>query len=192
MDDNGNAIIVWDQSDGSNSQVFMSEYRNGSWSHPTGLSDNISPDGQDTWSPQVAMDNNGNAIIVWRQFDGSNDQIFMSEYRNGSWSHPATLSDNISPDGQKVFSQQVAMDDNGNAVIVWDQSDGSNEQIFMSEYRNGSWSHPATLSDNISPDGRTTDRPQVVMDNNGNIVIVWQQYVYISSSIQHIFMSEFR
>jgi len=27
------------------------------------------------------MDNNGNAIIVWKQNDGNKDQIFMSEYR---------------------------------------------------------------------------------------------------------------
>ena len=74
-------------------------------------------------------------MIVWFQWNNSNHQIFRSEFRSGSWSDPANLTDNISPDGQTAYSPQLAMDDNGNAVIVWQQSDGSNDQIFRSEYR---------------------------------------------------------
>jgi hypothetical protein len=83
MDDNGNAIITWYQSDGFKNQIFKSEYRGGVWHHPSSLTDNISPDGQSASYPQVAMDNNGNAIITWEQLDGSNWQIFKSEYRWG-------------------------------------------------------------------------------------------------------------
>jgi len=189
MDDNGNAIIIWLQSDGSNNQIFKSEYRSGSWTHPSNLTDNISPDGQDADYPQVAMDNNGNAVIVWEQSDGTNDQIFKSEYRSGTWTHPSGLSDNISPDGQNAVTVQAAMDDNGNVLISWEQSDGSNNQIFMSEYRSGSWTHPSGLSDNISPDGQNADDSHIAMDNNGNAVIVWRQS---DSSNNQIFMSEYR
>jgi hypothetical protein len=52
-----------------------------SWTHPADVTDNISPDGEDGSAPQVAMENNGNAIITWLQSDGSKTQIFMSEYR---------------------------------------------------------------------------------------------------------------
>lgn len=63
------------------------------WKHPSDLSDNISPDEQDAWFDfQVAMDNNGNALIVWRQSDGNNWQIFKSEYRDGEWTHPEDLA----------------------------------------------------------------------------------------------------
>ncbi|HRU55064.1 MAG TPA: hypothetical protein P5245_11230, partial [Candidatus Sumerlaeia bacterium] len=188
MDDKGNAIIVWQQSDGSKNQIFMSEYRGGVWTHPGGLSDNISPDGQDADNPQVAMDNNGNAIIVWKQYEGSSsNQIFMSEYRNGVWIHPQNISDYISIVHQNAHDPQVAMDDNGNAIIVWMQNDGANDQIFMSEYRRGAWKHPASRSDNISPDKQSAYLPQVAMDNNENAVIVWQQ---IDGSKRQIFKSE--
>ena len=79
-DKNGNVIIVWEQSDGANDQIFKSEYRGGIWTHPGGLSDNISPDGQDAASPQAAMSNNGKAIICWRQPPGG---IYKSEYQFG-------------------------------------------------------------------------------------------------------------
>jgi hypothetical protein len=84
---------------------------------PADLTDYISPDGLPARDPQVAMDDDGNAIITWRHEVGSSHQIYMSEYRNGAWTHPSGLSDNISPDGQDAQGHQVAMDDNGNAII---------------------------------------------------------------------------
>jgi uncharacterized protein YheU (UPF0270 family) len=194
MSNNGDAVIVWLQSDGTNNQIFKSEYRNGSWTHPADLGDNVSPDGQDANDPYVAMNANGNAVIVWRQSDGTYSQIYKSDYRAGTWKNPLDLNDNISPDGEPLNSNaiftQAAMDDNGDAVIVWTQLDESyNAQVFKSEYRNGSWTHPSGLSDNISPDGPFADLPQVAMDKNGNAIIVWYQK---AGSYFHIFKSEYR
>lgn len=189
MDNNGNAIIAWHQYDGVAYQIFKSEYRNGTWTHPTSISDNISPNGQNTYSAQIAMSDNGDAIISWYQADGAHNQIFKSEYRNGSWTHPASLGDNISINGQEANANEVAMDDSGNTVLVWHQSNGTHFQIFKSEYRNGAWTHPTTLSNNISPDGQSATLPQVSMDNLGNAVIVWGQS---NGTHQQIFKSEYR
>lgn len=117
------------------------------WKHPSGLSDNISPGG-DAGNNQVAMDDNGNALIVWEQSDGGKLQIYKSEYRDGEWTHPEDVTENINPDGPDAadnpqvadegdvgVSPQVAMDTLGNALIVWPQYDGSKTQIFKSEYR---------------------------------------------------------
>ncbi|PKN51686.1 MAG: hypothetical protein CVU55_10625 [Deltaproteobacteria bacterium HGW-Deltaproteobacteria-13] len=189
MDNQGNAIIVWTQSDGATSQIFKSEFRGGVWHHPSGLGDHISISGQNAGLPKVAMDDNGNAIIVWEQSNGANSQIFKSEYRNGTWTNPLSLDDNISPDGQEAYFPQVAMDNNGNALIVWAQSNGANSQIFKSEYRSGTWTNPLSLDDNISPDGQNAAFPQVAMDDNGNAIIVWYQSDGANS---RIFKSEYR
>lgn len=205
IDNNGNAVVVWEQSDGTNGQIFKSEYRGGTWTNPANLSDPISPTGQVAFSPQVKMDNNGNAIIVWSQSDGANNQIFKSEYRNGVWKNPASLADNISPDGQDANPYQeasVRMDNNGNAIITWEQFDGTNWQIFKSEYRGGAWTNPANLSDHISPAGQDAyslsdnqfpfpvfHNPQVAMADNGNAIIVWSQS---DGTNYKIFKSEYR
>jgi uncharacterized protein YheU (UPF0270 family) len=189
MNDNGDAIVVWYQSDGAKNQIFRSEYLNGIWSDPADLSDNISPDGEDAFEPQVALNNAGEAVIVWRQSDGSTVQIFRSEKRNGLWIDPTDLSDNLSPDGQNAFEPQVALNANGEAVIVWYQFAGANNQIFRSEFRNGAWIDPAGLSDNISPDGTNASLPQVGLDNDGEAAIVWAQS---DGMKDQIFRSEFR
>jgi hypothetical protein len=189
IDSSGNTIIVWHQRNGVNNQIFKSEYRNGVWTHPANVNDNISPDGAEAGYPNVAMDDNGNAIITWQQAVGVNSQVFKSEYRNNTWTHPANLADNISPDGQNVNYPIVKMDNLGNAIVVWQQSDGAFGQIFKSEYRDGVWAHPANLSDNISPDGSLALSPQVAMDDNGNALVTWEQS---NALIYEIFKSEYR
>jgi uncharacterized protein YheU (UPF0270 family) len=189
LNDNGEAVIVWTQTDGANYQIFRSEYRNGAWTEPTGPTDNISPNGLDATDPQVALNNNGDTVIVWSQFDGLKKQIFRSEYRNGSWKDPVGSSDNISPDGQDAVIPRVDLNDQGEAVIVWSQSNGTHNQIFRSEYRNGSWKDPAGISDNISPDGQSTAIPQVDLNNQGEAVIVWEQSDGMNS---RVFLSEYQ
>jgi hypothetical protein len=154
------------------------------------LSNHFSQAGQTVLSPTVAMDNNGNAIIAWAQSDGTNTQIFKSEYRSGAWTDPTSLSDNISPDTQNAENPDVAMDNNGNAIITWDQLDGPAGyfQIYKREYRSGSWDPPLNLSDNISPDGEDATSPQVGMDNLGNAIIAWQQ----GGTVQKVLRSEYR
>jgi mRNA-degrading endonuclease HigB of HigAB toxin-antitoxin module len=185
MDDNGNAIIIWRESDGSNVQVFKSEYRNGAWTHPADLSDNISPDGQDISTMNLSMDGNDNAIITWSQFDGTYRHLFISEYRNGAWTHPADLTDNISPAGMNPDYPVLVMDDMNNVILVYKGSNGSNLQIFKSEFRDGLWTHPADLSDSFSFNGYNASSSNVIMDNNGYAIIVCVQNT-------NIYMSEYR
>ena len=136
MDSNGNAVIVWEQQNGPSIQIYMSEYRNDVWTHPSNLTtDAISISGQTAFNPFLAMDNNGNAIIVWNQDDGSAPQIYKSVYRNSLWTHPSNLAtDALSVSGQESLFPRVAMSNTGSAVSVW-QRDVANGSIYMSELR---------------------------------------------------------
>lgn len=189
LSDNGDAVIVWTQSDGAHSQIFRSEFRNGDWDDPESLSDNISPDGAFAQTPQVHMNADGDTLIVWVQSDGANPQLFRSEYRNGVWTDPASLTDNFTPDGGAVLDFQSALNGLGEAVIAWQQFDGGRNQIFRSEYRGGDWSDPANLPDNISPSQTPSDPPQMALSDNGDTVIVWRQN---DNMFFQIFRSEYR
>lgn len=129
VNDNGNAIIVWEQDDGTAPhRISLSEYRNGGgWSTPAP----ISPDGADARNPGLLMNNNDDAMITWCQYDDTgNGQRYLTKYRNGyGWSTPVS----ISPSGVHTCSTQVVMNDNGDAIIIWLQSDGDDRTLYMSE-----------------------------------------------------------
>lgn len=176
MDDNGNALIVWGQVDGDYDRIFLSEYRNGSWTHPK-LSDPISVDNDnDAYDPVVAMSNDGTAVIAWTQYDDSYDRIYYMEYRDDEWSTPAP----ISPTGQNARDPDVAMDDSGNAVIAWTQSDGSYSQIYVADYNltdQDTWTAPDSLADdNVSVDGYNTNGNVSVAVDDGHAVIAYTQH----------------
>lgn len=182
VDDNGYAIIIWTQWDGTNTRLYLSERdaMTGIWTHPANLTDSIDPLGGFVFvQPQIAMSSNGHAIIAWSQFNAGETKIYLSERDNVTkvWTHPADINDYISPDGQDAEYPKVAVAENGDAVLVWEQSDGSNTQIFMSQRdgTSGVWNHPADLTDNISPAGQDAVRPEVAMDDTGNATVAWSQ-----------------
>lgn len=188
MNNSGDIIVAWIQegSDGKD-QVFLSEFRNGSWSYPSGLSDFISIAGRHSYGVKVAMSDDGEAIVVWEQYGsyGSDGDIYMSEYRNGVWSHPTSHNDNISPNGSWASDAEVAMNDSGDAVIVWRQENNSNSsRIYVSEYRNGSWVHPNDINDSLSEGGASY--PTVAINDAGKTIIVWSRY---SSGARRIYKS---
>jgi mRNA-degrading endonuclease HigB of HigAB toxin-antitoxin module len=178
MDNNGNAIITWDQKDdpSGKTQIFKSEYRNSSWTNPSGLSDNISPDGQNASSPQVGMDDLGNAIIAWKQATTTKEKVFRSTYRNSTWTNPSSLSDFISFSDSDGANVQLAMDTLGNAILLWEQNDGVALRNYVSEFRisTGQWVNPSSISDSFSGNGAQGNASRVSMNNLGDGIVVWK------------------
>lgn len=190
MNDRGKSLIVWQQGDPTYTQIFRAEFRSGSWIQPSNLSDNSSPDGYSSGPPSVAINNDGTAIIVWPQDVGGIYQIFRSEFRNGTWLDPINIASGFSPPGTNAHSPKVVLNDNDEALVVWIQSDGSKDQVFLSEFREGSWTDPSTLQNNIIPDGQEVHTVDVTLNDNGDSVIVWAEDN--DSSISQIYRAERR
>ena len=83
--------------------------------------------------PQVAADGSGNAVAVWRQFDGTYYNIWSNRYVAGTGWSTAQL---IETDTGYAAAPQVAVDGSGNAVAVWYQSDGTRNNIWSNRYGN--------------------------------------------------------
>ena len=197
MNGRGDAIVVWLQSDGSHMHVYGRQLLGGSWMTIDAGSGHIDPEGQDSNAPHAAMDDNGDALVVWSQSDGTNSHIYKSEYRGGAWTHPSSLAgDNIDPEipaAQPSYRPRAAMDNAGNAIIAWSgYSDASNSHIYRSEYRGGSWTHPADLGDYIDQStvfAQSADDARVAMGDNGEAAIVWTAG---DGTNTHIYMTEYR
>jgi hypothetical protein len=136
----------------------MSQLNNEIWSSPQVISENATQ----ASNPDVAMDNNGNAIIVW-EYWANDGGIAMMEKRNGAWSAPKAITA-AGPPYTSTALPSVVMNDAGKAIIVWSQRD-----IYKKEYANGAWSDPVAVSS-----GGDTDYHQVVINNKGTAIITWR------------------
>jgi hypothetical protein len=166
MDRLGNAVAVWQRSNGQDSVVQAAvRSAGGRWSEPKDLS----APGDSAFSADIAVEG-GQMTAVWLILRDRRT-IVQSSSRTiaGDWKPAATLS---APVGN-TSAPAVAMDDHGGAVASWLWSNGSFLVVqAASRMAAGEWSEPQVLS---GP-GRSASRPQVVVDGNGNAIIGWARY----------------
>jgi len=169
---NGNAIAVWAQSDGSRYNIWANRYdaASGTWG-TAGLIETDDAGGAN--SPQIAIDANGNAIAVWHQSDGSQDNIWANRYQPGLGWGTAELIE--VDDAGYAFEAQIAFDANGNAIAVWRQHDGTRYNIQANRYdaASGSWGTAKLIETDDAGGARF---PQIAIDASGNAIAVWQQF----------------
>ncbi len=172
MDNNGNVIAVWIQSDGSKKNVWANRYvADGSW----GTEELIgTTDLGDANSPEIAFDASGNAIVVWHQNNGLASDIWFNRYVSGlGW----TVAEKIeTDDANSAMFPEIAMDDSGNAIAVWYQTDGTQNNTVTNRYDVGTdtWGTAALIEDDNS--GDVDGRPQIIMDSSGNAIAAWRQH----------------
>jgi len=169
IDSNGNAIAVWVQNDGTRDNIWANRYVDGlGW----GSAEPIEMDDTgDAWFPQVAVDDIGNAIAIWRQFDGSYWSVWANRYSLGAgWDMAELLEAGVSGD---AWQQQIAMDANGNAIVVWLEFDGANNYVWSKRYVAGvGW----TANELVDPDPASfLAEPRVKIDKMGNAIVVWSR-----------------
>src|SRR5438034_990952 len=82
-----------------------------------------------------------------------------------------TDGDDLSPPGQNASSPQVGVDSAGNAVAVWQRSDGTRDRVqARARTAGGALSATQTLSDA----GQDAFGSQVAVDSSsGDAVVVW-------------------
>jgi hypothetical protein len=166
VDPAGAAVAVWRRRDGHRSIVeAATRTAAGAWSGPAALS----AAGENAVEPEVAIGPAGEAVAIWKRFDGAH-AIVQSDSRNVGtrWSRPVDLS----RPGRNAEEPEVAIDPGGEAVAVWERFDGRWDRIQSASRRpGGSWSKPTDLS---GP-GRSSHEPQVAVDAAGEAVAVWER-----------------
>lgn len=175
VDSEGNAVAVWEQDDGTYYSIYAKTYSadSGTWESSATLIEN--GDNGDAGNPQIAVDNEDNAVAVWYQNDGTNDSIYANTYSadSGTWEPSAILLEN--GDDGDADDPQIAVDGEGEAIAVWHQNDGTNDNIYARTYSrdSGAWESSLTLLEN-SNDG-DAEGAQVGVDDEGNAIAVWTQ-----------------
>jgi len=138
-------------------------------------SDYLVFEGQRLEMPAVAMNARGDAVAVW--WEGS---VRASRYdaATGGWSTPLPISRELSPGFfAPGYLPQVAMDDDGNAMAVWDDggSIGTSVRgnVWAARYvaATDRWVEPFQ----VELGALDATHAQVAMDAVGNSFVVWLQ-----------------
>ncbi len=164
----GNAIAVWHQTGAAGNDIWANHYDAGSdtWTGPLLLE---TDDTAGALNPQIAGDAAGNAVVVWKQSDGTRNNILANRYVAGVGWQGAAL---IETDPGTAGNPSVAMDGNGNAGAVWTQFDGSFDSVYDNRYTLGSGWGSAALIESATGN---SNAPRIALDSSGNGFAIWGQ-----------------
>ncbi len=168
----------------------------------------------DQLNPSVAMDDFGNFIVVWAAkgqpysyFNDVRGQVYNyrgerigSEFLVNTAGIPGT---GAGP-GTIHLNPAVAMADDGSIVVAWDQITAqqngviTDSQIFARIFDatvtavGPEFTMPSDPGSPGNPDiGRTSRNPQVVMDEQGGFIVVWESWVDAPDASYSVFFEQF-
>jgi hypothetical protein len=168
VDGQGSALAVWVQ--GTDSGAFR-PFTSRSTPHlgwePARELDTVHPG--DVQRPAVAVNEAGFGVAVWELHEGGRVDLYVTEYTPGSgWSAPHPLETRAEP----VSTPRVEVDAQGNALVVWRQSDGTAESVWAARLvKDGGWSAPLLLE--LEAGAATV--PALALESSGRALAAWLQ-----------------
>ena len=132
----------------------------------------------------IAMDDTGDFVIVWERYDQNNYFATLMAKRFSATGMPAGMEFVVTAiaDFQST-DHDVAMDGDGNFMVVWDDYDAYTyaNTIHAQRYSAAGIPQGATIDLVTSPPGEELHDPRVSMDADGDLVVLtWMQYNYSS------------
>jgi len=168
IDPYGTGFIAWGEKlDDGLFHVFAARYSAQGWGVPAPLETSVSGNSSDI---RVAAGGDGSGLVVWSQRESGYKSIFAARYDPaGGWGRPFLLE---SQDAGVAQLPRAAIAADGTAVVVWQQRDGVEENIYASRsIAGGGFDTPRQID---SATGIATDL-EVSMDDDGNAFATWEQ-----------------
>jgi hypothetical protein len=177
VDGLGSALVVWRQknTDGRYS-AWANRYNSVDelWGTAIEIDDDSNFDVQ---QPVISSDGKGNGVAVWAKRDnGGIANIWAARYSYADKQWQASVK--IENSDNTAATPQVAMDKNGNALAVWQQTDSdiedqNGENIWAARFiaESSTWQSSVI----IESDSGDAAAPTIAVDEQGNGIALWYQ-----------------
>lgn len=168
-DGQGNAFVIWEDSDGSQFNLTARRYSGTTgWESSTHELEDLD---YSTSNIRIVADDGGNAMASWVQSDGTTQRAFVNRYVAGSGFTTAVAVDRGPYDVDRI---DVVLDSDGNGVAIIDQFDGSIDRVYANTFTDGvGWGTPEIIDVDT---GFTPGILGLVRTGPDSAMALWNQY----------------
>lgn len=169
IDADGNSLAVWQQYDGYNYKVWSNRFTPSSgWGTASLIQNDATTLAR---RPQIALDGSGNGLAVWQEHDGVRFNVWARRFTPvGGWGAAQLIETN---DAGEAILPQIALNDRGDGLVAWAQSDGMRYNGWANRFSPASgWGTAEVIE---TDDARDAFPAQVALDPDGNGLAVWAQ-----------------
>jgi hypothetical protein len=175
VDRRGNAIAVWhQQAENSVTDIWANRFNGTTW----GTAELIEFIPGAAFNPQIAFDENQDAIVVWRQTAGAFDNIYAIRFNalGGTWGQTEVID---REDGDASAPKIAFGVGSGDAIAVWQQSNGNGDSIWANRFNGTTWGTAELIGSEVG----NASSPQIAINSNVAAIAVWEQQDGIFKSI---------
>ena len=167
----GTAVAVWVQNDGDTGSVWTSWSRASreAWSKP----ERIDAEGRGgPMLPRIALDQRGNALVVWGADDGERQRVWADRYsaKEQSWEGAKELHG-----GEfDAFAPTLGIDDSGNVLVAWIRKQDASASPWFRWYvaAEEKWTPAAALDADAEGEAQFLE---VKVSSDGRALAVWSR-----------------
>jgi len=162
----GKVWVIWSQQVKGNWALYGRAKGKSTWSKTERLSEGPGPD----IYHRAITDSHGNLWLVWQKTVRGAAQIFAKTFDGRTWSQEFWVSDGVSARGNNWWPA-IAAGPNGLVSIVWDGYSAGSYDVFLRQFRNGSWDEARPVVNTA----RFEACPSVAIDSLGRTWIAWHE-----------------
>jgi hypothetical protein len=175
-DSDGDFVVVWQSSgqDGNGEGIYGQRYNSSGTAQGSEFRVNTYTTSTQS-NPSIAMDSDGDFVVVWQSSgqDGNSDGIYGQRYNSSGTAQGSEFRVNTYTTSNQL-NPSIAMDSDGNFIVVWDSSwqDGSLNGIYGQRYNSSGTAQGGEFRVNTYT-SNLQSIPSVAMDSDGDFVVVW-------------------
>lgn len=172
----GGAIITWEESDGSGDDIYAQRIdASGAVQWATGGAVICGAAGSQ-FTPELAPDGTGGAIIAWQDDRGATPDIFAQRIDASGTVQWAVDGVAVCATTGVQATPRIAPDGSGGAYIVWEDYRGADCDIYAQNIDDAGAAQWAVNGVVVSAAALDQYRPRVLCDGAGGAIFVWQDY----------------
>lgn len=145
-----------------NEDVFISYKKNGEWTEPVGIGDNINTNGHDA---AIALSVDGQTLFVYKSENNNLGDIYVSKLNGSNWSKPERLKGDVNKDDS--WEGSASLSANGKVLYFASDREGGRggRDLYKAELQeDGSWSNVQNLGYTVNT-AYNDDAPFIHPDN---------------------------
>ncbi len=165
------AIAIWEELDSSCSSIQSAVFIKNKWSD----TETLSLEGCDSKNPEIAMDYSGEGIAIWESTNENSLNVIQTArftFKNRGSKHGWNPAENLSDNREDSGRGQIALNDFGYAVAIWEHYEGANTVLKAATCAGEIWSSPETIS--YVSEKITSANVKINPENIA--VTIWQAY----------------
>ncbi len=172
MDSTGDFVIAWDLASTS-TDIDIQAQRFTSTGSPRGGVITVASSGKAETEPSAAVDGNGNFVVAYTLAYSATDSDVMAKMYNDAGAVTKTIT--VADTARNELHPSVSRSPDGRfAVAYQDNYSSIDPDIKLKRYAS---SGSLVNTHDIATSSDREESPSVAMDDNGNVVVAWQQLI---------------